>query len=260
MYEYSKFLYVLQFLILFGGSMRKLNKIICFALFFLVFACGESERDISSRLEISGSIRQLNTTFSDLKENQNTEESLNLLKTRDYYSDYLKQFRKIRSELAGKPITEKFTNLIIQIDSILVKSTLYIGVRQKNMLNLFEINSNFNRYLDYMKDAEEYKTKSYGSDYYTEYLSKALEEAGEFSLNKIQLELSIINQNAIIKDLINDADSLNYCLKKLKFTDTLKYNKVLLDTTDVIHSGWRAIESIPSDVLMDKIEQLIGSD
>jgi hypothetical protein len=211
---------------------------------FLCLSCGDSKEDINSRNEMSSITRQINTLYRDFNDNKSAEEQLVLIRVRDYYSEYTKQFRNLRQKLAAATITPQFEPIRSLSDSLISQSVDFINRRQAIMIKLFEVSNNLSRFKDHTRSSKEYEFRPSGRQLYSEYLIKALEERKDFVINRFSLEFMFLNDVALCHRMMLYADSLNQIALKMKFVDTLSFGTIALDTTDFLHIGWKGVRDV----------------
>lgn len=231
--------------------------ILFFITLMILSSCGESEQGRMSRAEISATVRQTNTVFQDLIANQKTEESLNLLRVRDYYSEYNKQFREIRNDLAGKPIIEKYSEVSHGIDSLLLQCTIFMNSRQENMLSMFDLSNALSSYNENMETAIKYKYEPYGGNLFSEYMQKALEKALEFQLSQLKFMALSIQYNSYLTQIEHRSAYVNNMLIRHSFSDTLNFHTSIADTNEFFNSTAKSFREINGSLLIDRARKII---
>jgi len=202
----------------------------------VLFLSCESKQDKSSRDHLSSTIRQINSNFQNYFDNRSAE-SLNMLQVHDFYSNCTNTLSELRNDLAKEKITKKFTGYYKLTDKIISDAIGYFNSRQKLMLKLFELNSNFIDYETY-SDLSEVKNE----------ISKAVTSFTQF--------VEEMQSNATKLGL--DADSLTDLGIKLKFTDSLVFQEKLYDTLDFLYTTVSEMKKINKTIEQDIYQ--IGKD
>lgn len=181
----------------------------------LMLSC-ETKEDKLCRDQLSSTIRKFNAIYQGFADNKYAEKSLNLLRIRDYYSNYTNQLIELRKELARQKITKRFIYFNKLINQIISYGIDYFNDRQELMLQLYELNSAFSSFKSYSDQYREYVRKSitstYSFDYYSdlsdEYLKKA-ENAQEELKEGYEIFLNLSNKSIEVKNtLIINSDNL----------------------------------------------------
>jgi len=115
--------------------------------------CGERKEEASSRIEVSSTIRQINTLYLDFHQSKINEKQFSIDRMQNNYYEYIKYFREIRQKLASYSLTPKFETIRSMIDSVTSSSINLISERESLMIRLFKIINNISRYEEYLSNA-----------------------------------------------------------------------------------------------------------
>lgn len=207
-------------------------RILIVALSVVLFAgCSIKDNKICKE-EMSSTIRQINSSFLNFQDNRKAEEQLNMLKMRDYYENYTKQFSVIRNDLAKIVITKKYYDYSKTIESLISESVSFFNYRQTLLSDLLEFSSSMNslerdseNYWDYY-----YKRDTY--DFYNEmYLETKQDIAEDFdnleeNIRTIERDIVEFNRNrqllSELSDSINNYNASFDIIEKLSIIDVIE--------------------------------------
>ena len=232
-----------------GGKMKSCIMIVLSLFTLMVQSCGESKEDVSSRAQLSAVLRQINAVYRDYQDNKTAQEQLNLLKVRDYFSGYTKEFRDLRERLAGCTVTKQFDPIRSLSDSVIGASVQFINMQQAKLLCLFDISGNLSMYKEYVDNVRQYENEDYGYRLVREYKIKADEQNIKFITNKLNFSAYLLVEDSVCHRLTFYADTLNRVARHLHFTDTLAFKPVVLDTNDFVRSTWRNVKDVDLAIL-----------
>lgn len=216
-------------------------------LFLIIFVigCGETKLEKKTRQDYSSIIRRTNANYQNLKDNKQQEESLSMMKSRDFYATYTKKFSEIRDDLAGAPQAEKFEPVKIKIDSILTLSNKYMNNRQSILMSAFDATNAFSDYtedlsdvISYVDDYDQYSSRSILNSR----VSRVVQDSIDFHKAYRELENDINQKDSLVLLLKNKAISLNKVATKLNFKDTLNFHKKVIGKKSVFTNAWNNLK------------------
>lgn len=206
----------------------------------VIQGCGESQEDKASRAELSATVRQINAAVMDLHDNQRTESEMTLLKLRDFYAGYTDQLRTVRSQLAGRAVTDRFRPASDMLDSVLAYGVRYLNVRQSLMLGIFGVSNAVSEYRRCQNQAYDYVRRSSSNEYLRtaafESLDKAISAHAAIAGQCEPMIQALQEYRFGMAALSSVADSLNRCALRLGFVDTLTIGAAVMDTTQLPYS------------------------
>jgi len=201
-----------------------------------LFSCVESKEDKSSRQDLGIQVRQINTSFKNLKDNQKAENEITRLTLSNYYNGYTTSLSDIRSKLASIILTQKYYDLRKSLETLISKSLEILNMRRDLTNEAFSISENISDFKRNVENTMDYKYDSYGYKYYLKYKKEALTNSIEFILNKAKYSYDLIKYDSTINALIGYSIITNKRLNEFNFADTLDFYNSLYDTTDLAHS------------------------
>lgn len=225
--------------------MNKAVSIIILTIFLI--SCGETEFEINTRNEYSSIIRRIDSNYQRLQDNNQQEENLSMIKSRDFYASYIDKFSEIRDDFAGASQAEKFEPIKTKIDSILALSNQFINNRQSILMSAFEVT---NAYSDYSENLNEVINYIDSYDRYSDRLilkikvQFILQDSIDFYKAYSQLERDIKEKDSLILLLKNRASTLNAATKKLDFKDKLTFHQKVIDQKSILTDTWNSIQDL----------------
>lgn len=219
-----------------------MKRAICL-LFLVIFVvgCGETELEKNTRQEYSSIIRRVDANYQNLQDNKQQEESLSMMKSRDFYASYTNKFSEIRDDLAGAPQAEKFDPVKTKIDSILALSNQYMNNRQSILMSAFDATNAYSDYrenlsdvISYVEDYDSYSSRST----LNRRVSYIIQDSIDFHKAYRELEKDINEKDSLVSLLQSRASSLNEVAKNLNFQDTLTFHQKVIGQKSVFTEAW----------------------
>lgn len=228
--------------------MKELIKIFSFFFFTILFwGCGESELEKQTRQEYSTVIRRIDANYQNLEDNKEQEESLSLIKVRDFYESYTSRFSEIRDDLASAPSAEKFDDVKNNLEDILTLSNSFVNNRQSLVIDAINASNAIGRYIDDLEDFVDYVNDydRYSSErILNSRINRMIEDSVDFYSAYNNLKANIGARDSLIVELENTSQRLNEVASEYDYPDTLQFYRNIDLEESIVAEVWENLKDV----------------